>query len=109
LVWSTIFFEKVDRYADEVYMISEYLLTHYDYIKSLTIEDLMDGRIAWDAYRIPLDYKSRITKVNPQLSKEEFEAELSSPEKIKKFFYLYENKEDDELMPIDIEMDKKIN
>jgi len=53
LVWSTIFFEKVDRYSDEVYMISEYLLQHYDYIKALSFDDLVDARLAWDAYRVP--------------------------------------------------------
>lgn len=26
LVWSTIFFEKVERYSEEVYLMSEYLI-----------------------------------------------------------------------------------
>lgn len=26
LIWSTIFFEKVHRYSDEVYLMSEYLI-----------------------------------------------------------------------------------
>jgi len=88
--------------------MSEYLLQHYEYVKSLSYEEIIDGRIAWDAYRVPLDYKSRVLRVNPQLSKEEFDAELMSPEPIKKFFYTYEG-EPGEKMPIDIEVDKKIN
>jgi hypothetical protein len=32
-------------------MMSEYLLQHYEYIKSLSYDEIVDGRIAWDAYR----------------------------------------------------------
>jgi hypothetical protein len=32
LVWSTIFFEKVDRYDNKVYMMSEYMIQNYNYI-----------------------------------------------------------------------------
>jgi len=32
LVWSAVFFEKVHRYSDEVYLMSEYLLQNYYYI-----------------------------------------------------------------------------
>ncbi len=32
LVWSTIFFEKVQRYSDEVYIMTEYFYKNYLYI-----------------------------------------------------------------------------
>jgi hypothetical protein len=57
---------------------------------------------------VPLDYKSRIVGVNPQLTKEEFDAELMNSNPVKKFFYIYEG-EPGEKMPIDIELDKNIN
>ena len=111
LVWSAVFFEKVDRYADSVYIVAEYLMQHYDYINTLSYEDIVDGRIAWDAYRVPLDYKTKICKVNPPLSQEDFEAELNSPNENKKFFYTYEDDKEAEQfdMPIDLELNNKIN
>jgi len=106
-----VFFEKVDRYADSVYIVAEYLMQHYDYINTLSYEDIVDGRIAWDAYRVPLDYKTKICKVNPPLSQEDFEAELNSPNENKKFFYTYEDDKEAEQfdMPIDLELNNKIN
>lgn len=34
LVWSILFFEKVDRYGDEVYLMSEYLVKNYQMIQN---------------------------------------------------------------------------
>lgn len=110
LIWSTVFFEKVDRYADSVYIVAEYLMQHYEYINTLSYDDIIDGRLAWDAYRVPQEYKTKICKVNPPLSKAEFEAELSNPNEIKKFFYTYDASETEkQAMPIDIELNNKIN
>lgn len=109
LIWSTLLFEKTDRYSDEVYILSEYLLKHYDYIRTLTFEDIIDGRIAWDVYRIPLDFKRKILEINPPLSDEEFQSELMSDNPQKKFFYNYDMTEDADKMPIDLEIDNKIN
>jgi hypothetical protein len=35
LVWSSIFHEKVPRYSDKVYKMVEYLMQHYQYLKTL--------------------------------------------------------------------------
>ena len=32
LVWSVVFFEKVPRYDNKVYLMAEYLKANYDYI-----------------------------------------------------------------------------
>jgi len=48
LVWTCIFHEKVPRYSERVYKMSQYLLRHYQYLKTLdytTIEKgLMTGQ-----------------------------------------------------------------
>jgi hypothetical protein len=36
LIWSCIYHEKVPRYSEKVYKMSEYLIQHYNYLKSLS-------------------------------------------------------------------------
>lgn len=107
LIWSTVFFEKVDRYSPIVYRMGEYLLKNYQAIKKLSLLDIEKGLINFDIFRMDFDYKEQILEVNPQLTKEEFEAELDSPNEIKKFFYTYDDP--DYVMPIDAEKENMIN
>lgn len=107
LVWSTIFYEKVERYSDRVYLMSEYLIKHFRYIQTLSLEDIESGQIDFDIYRNSLNFKQKIQEFNPPLSQEEFDAELSNSNPIKKFFYNYDDPE--HVMPIDIEKDRVIN
>lgn len=32
LVWSILFFEKVPRYSNQVYLMAEYIKTNYDFL-----------------------------------------------------------------------------
>lgn len=52
LIWSTVFFEKVPRYSDEVYMMAEYFKQQRDYLKTCTVKDFEDALIEFDAYRV---------------------------------------------------------
>lgn len=36
LVWTCVYHEKVPRYSEKVYKMSEYLVQHYSYLKSLS-------------------------------------------------------------------------
>ena len=101
LIWSTVLFEKVDRYSPLVYRMGEYLLKNYQFVQKLDFEDLVRCNLEFDIFRMSMDFQQRITEVNPQLTPEEFEAELDSEEPIKKFFYTYDDP--DFKMPIDIE------
>lgn len=38
LIWSIIFFEKIPRYSDKVYLLAEYIKTNYDFINELGYE-----------------------------------------------------------------------
>lgn len=107
LVWSTLFYEKVERYSERVYLLSEYMIKHFRYINSLSLEEIEAGQIDFDIYRNSLNFKQKIQEVNPPLSQEEFEAELNSSNPIKKFFYNYDDPE--HVMPIDIEKNRAIN
>lgn len=107
LVWSTLFYEKVERYSERVYLLSEYMIKHFRYINSLSLEEIEAGQIDFDIYRNSLNFKQKIQEVNPPLSQEEFEAELNSSSPIKKFFYNYDDPE--HVMPIDIEKNRAIN
>jgi len=50
--------------------------------------------IEWSAYRVPFNYKTKVIKVNPPLSEEEFEKEFNSPYKVKKFHYNYRTEDE---------------
>jgi len=72
LVWSSIFHEKVPRYSDLVYKMSEYFIQHYYYLKTLSFAELEQCVIDWSAYRIPLNFKAKTLKYNPPMTEEEF-------------------------------------
>lgn len=45
LVWSLIFFEKVPRYSNAVYVMAEYLKANYDYIQTMSMQEFLDADI----------------------------------------------------------------
>jgi hypothetical protein len=67
--------------------MSEYMMQHYNYLKSLSFEEFERGMIDWCAYRVPYNYRTKMVKANPPLSEEEFEKEYSSPYTVKKYHY----------------------
>lgn len=79
LVWSSIFHEKVPRYSDQVYRMSEYMIEHYKYLKSLSFTEIEKAAMDWSAYRVPFNYSNKVVRANPPLSPEEFEKEHDSP------------------------------
>ena len=101
LVWSALFYEKVERYSDHVYILSEYMIQHFRYLNTLSLEDFMTGQIDFDIYRNTLEYKEKIVALNRPLTEEEFDAELESSNPNKKFSYNYDDPDLD--MPMDIE------
>jgi len=100
LVWTLIFFEKVDRYDERVYIVANYILETYYYMQTLTIDDFKAFNMSFNVFRIPVNYRQRIEKINPPLSKAEFEAEKSKPADLKKS-YRYDYNEDSALLPMD--------
>lgn len=65
------------------------------YLKTLSFHDIEQCNIDWSAYRIPINFKDELIRVNPALSEEEFEKEYNSPYKVKKYHYNF--RQDDEL------------
>jgi len=106
LVWSTIFFEKVPRYSEIVYMMSEYIMQHYEYLANESFENFMYSNIQWDVYRIPVNYKDTLQAINPPLTDEELDAEIKSDNKIKKHFYSYDDPEYE--LPINTEVNNVV-
>ena len=78
LVWSCIYHEKVPRYCDKVYKMSEYLIQCFKYIKTLSYQDIEGGNIDWNACKIPINYEDRVFKYNVPLSEFEFKREMDS-------------------------------
>jgi len=72
LVWSSIFHEKVPRYSEQVYKMSEYLIQHFEYLKSIKFTDIERGEVDWSSYRVPFNYQQKIQRVNPPLSEDDF-------------------------------------
>lgn len=89
LVWSCIYHEKIPRYADKVYKMSEYLMRCFKLIKTLDFQQIEGGNIDWNACRIPINYEDRVIKYNVPLSEYEFKREMNTSYKIKKYHYNY--------------------
>lgn len=104
--FSTVFFEKVPRYSEIVYLVSEYIIKHYEYLATLDFKPFFDGVIDWDVYRIPVNYKDKVQEINPPLTAEELEAEVNSDKKIKKHYYTYDDP--DYQLPIHSEMNNVV-
>jgi hypothetical protein len=45
--------------------MSEYLVRHFEYLKTLSFEDIEKCNIDWNAYMIPFNYRERVFKYNP--------------------------------------------
>lgn len=50
--------------------------------------------VEWSAYRIPVNYREKLIKVNPALSEEEYEKESKSPFKVKTYNYNYRHEDE---------------
>ena len=68
LVWTIAFAEKVERYSDEVYNFSEYLVQNVQHINSHTEQQLLDGIVEFDCYLVDPKCRQKIEAVNPPLS-----------------------------------------
>lgn len=97
LVWTNIFMEKVPRYSDKVYKMSEYFIQHYKYLKTLSYEQIEQCDVHWSPFRVGFNYTDKIVKYNVPLTEEEFEQELNSPYAIKQYHY-------DFIKPTELEM-----
>lgn len=94
LVWSCIFHEKVPRYSDQVYRMSEYFVQHFKYLKSVKFTDIEKADLDWCAYRVPFNYQNKVVRINPPLSEEEFEKEHDSSYKVKKYHYSFRREQE---------------
>lgn len=94
LVWSCIYHEKVPRYSEKVYKMAEYMIQHFNYLKSLSFTEIEQCAVEWSAYRVPFNYNTKLIKVNPPLSEEEFEKEFNSPYKVKKYHYNFRSEDE---------------
>ena len=67
--------------------MGDYFIKHYNYIQTLSYEDIEKSAIEWNPFRVEPNYKDRILKYNPPLTPEEFEIEMNSDYNIKKYMY----------------------
>lgn len=76
--------------------MSQYLLKHFQYLKTLDYTTIEMGMIDWSVNRIPVNSRETFTRIgaNAPLSAEEFEKEMDSPYKTKKYHYNYRNPEE---------------
>ena len=95
LAWNSIFFKKVERYDERVFMMSSYMIENYFYIKNLEFENILNCEYSFNVFCIPVDYKKIILEKNPILSEQEFlDEENKTAEDIKKYEYDYEEEFD---------------
>lgn len=95
LAWSGIFFKKIERYDERVYLMSGYMIENYFYVKNLGFEEILNCEVDFSVFSMPVDYKKIILEKNPVLSREEFSVEEGKGEDYsKKFDYDYEEEFD---------------
>jgi len=107
LIWSTIFFEKVPRYSDVVYLLSEYVIKHFEYFQRLEMSDFLNADIEWDVFRITVNYKAHLQTVNVPLTDEQLKTEVESDAKIKKHYYSYDDPNSE--LPINTEINNPVD
>lgn len=56
-VWTIVYFEKVPRYCEAVYMVAEYLKANYDYIQTLPYSKFEQCDVQFDVYKMGVDFK----------------------------------------------------
>lgn len=66
--------EKVERYGDEVYILSEYLVKNWENIQKMEEKDFLDGVCELDPFLYDPDFIEKIKTINPPLGSEEFES-----------------------------------
>ena len=54
---SIAYFEKLPRYDDSIYIFSEYLVKQYEYLETLSFEDILNCNINFDVFRMNYDFK----------------------------------------------------
>ena len=69
------------------------MVQHYHYLKTLDFTTIEQGMVDWSVNRIPFNSREQFTRIsaNHPLSPEEFEKEMASPYKTKKYHYNYRN------------------
>lgn len=70
LVWKNLFRRKPeDRYLDEVYKFGHYFVKMFEYVNTLSFEDIAHGlAINWNAGALYGNYKDYMTSLVPPLS-----------------------------------------
>ena len=71
--------------------MAQYLLNHWHYLNTLDFTTIERCEIDWSVHRIPFNARERFTRLaaNVPLTPEEFENEMDSPYKTKKYHYNY--------------------
>lgn len=74
--------------------MSEYMISHHNYLQSLSFTDIEKCLIDWTSYRVPFNYQNKVIKINPPLSQEEFEREQDSIYNVKKYHFSFKRPEE---------------
>lgn len=60
----------------------------------MSFTEIEKANIDWCAYRVPYNFGNKLIKVNPPLSEEDFNKEVDSPYRIKRYHYNYRHPEE---------------
>ena len=74
--------------------MGDYLIKQYEYMKTLTFEQIERGEINWNVYKVSTNFKDRILKYNSPMSVSEFEIESECDFETKKFHYNYRHEDE---------------
>lgn len=73
LVWTYIFREKIYRYDDRVYKMSNYIVYHFNKFKELNYNDFKNLQFEFNLDEaIPVNYRDVVKKYNPPLTQEQY-------------------------------------
>ena len=94
LVWSFIFREKIDRYDDRVYKMSQYLILQYEKFKTLSFKDIESLNFDLTTKEIPVNFKEKILYYNKPVDEQTFSKEKFSGFNNKLYSYYYMTEKD---------------
>lgn len=87
LIWSLLLKESVHRYHDSVFRLSDYLYESWLMMQTRSFEEILAQPVAFSVFSNTPDYKARLLRTNPPLTREELEEERTSTASPKRYHY----------------------
>lgn len=77
LVWEFLLAKKVFRFDWRISFLAEYIASTYEYVQTLSFDDIMNGRFVLTPHWVDADFHSKIRELSTISENEDFDESLS--------------------------------